>query len=214
MKTTFLNKVNSAKKLIKTYINKYPRNGTAISFGKDSIALAHLVKEIKPDALFFAILADTEFPETLSLRDRLVKDWNLIYKEYIFVNNPSKGLEECCRGVKVEKFKEVVCNLDCWFSGIRKDEGLTRSHFQYVEEMDGLVKVNPILDFTEKDIWRYIAVHGLPVNPLYGMGYRSLSCRLCSAQENDENESERAGRWKGTIYEGRECGIHTQSLRR
>ena len=213
MKVTFLSKIEVAKKLIKKYSSKYPKNGTAISFGKDSTVLAHLVKSIKPDALFFAVLADTEFPETLELRDRLVKEWRLNYREYIFVNNPSKGLGECCRGLKVEKFKEAVSDLDCWFSGIRKDEGLTRSDFQYVNEIDRLIKVNPILDFTEKDIWRYIAINDLPVNPLYGMGFRSLSCKLCSAKENDENESERAGRWKGTIYEGRECGIHTQSLR-
>lgn len=214
MKTTFLKKVDGAKKFIKTYMEKYPSNGTAISFGKDSTVLAHLVKMVKPEALFFSVLADTEFPETLVIRDNLVKDWNLNYKEYIFKNNPSKGLEECCRGVKVEKFKEAVRDLDCWFSGIRRDEGLTRSDFDYVEEVDELVKVNPILDFTEKDIWRYIAVYGLPVNPLYRMGYRSLSCKRCSAKENDEDEPERAGRWKGTIYEGRECGIHTQSLRK
>lgn len=214
MKTTFLKKVTEAKKLIKTYVNKYPRNGTAISFGKDSIVLAHLVRSVKPNALFFAVLADTEFPETLAFRDKVLKDWKLNYKEYVYKNVRSRGLEECCRGVKVEKFKEAVGDLDCWLSGIRRDEGLTRSNFNYIEKVDGLIKVNPILDFTEKDIWRYIAVNGLPVNPLYGMGYRSLSCKRCSAKESDEDESERAGRWKGTIYEGRECGIHTQSLRR
>ncbi len=210
---TFLQKIENAKEYISKYIEQYPRHGVALSFGKDSMVLVHLVRQVEPQALIFAVLANTEFPETLALRDRVVKEWDLNYKEYIFENDPSKGMEGCCRAVKVAKFKEAVHNLDCWFSGIRRDEGFTRVNFQYVEEKDGLVKANPILDFTEKDIWRYTAVYGLPVNSLYGKGYRSLSCRNCSAVEKDEHESERAGRWVGASCEGGECGIHTQSLR-
>ncbi|MEK7510274.1 MAG: phosphoadenosine phosphosulfate reductase family protein [Patescibacteria group bacterium] len=210
---TFLQKVQNAKDLIKEYVDAYPRHGVALSFGKDSMVLVHLMAQIEPKVLVFAVLSNTEFPETLALRDRVVKDWNLHYQEYVFENDVTKGIGDCCRAIKVEKFKEAVRDLDCWFSGIRKDEGFTRVDFQQVENRDGLLKINPILDFTEKDIWRYTAVYGLPVNPLYGRGYRSLSCSRCSAMEQDENESERAGRWKGTICEGGECGIHTQSLR-
>jgi len=211
---TFLQKVENAKELINEYIEKYPKHGVALSFGKDSMVLVDLMRQIEPQVPAFAVLADTEFPETLAVKDKTVKDWNVNYSEYVFQNDPAKGMEGCCREVKVEKFKEAVKDLDCWFSGIRRDEGFTRSDFEFVEEKDGLIKVNPILDFTEKDIWRYTAVYGVPVNPLYGKGYRSLSCRNCSAQEEDESETERAGRWKGSLMcEGGECGIHTQSLR-
>lgn len=211
---TFLDKVQNAKNLIAEYVAKYPKSAVALSFGKDSMALVHLMRQVKPDILVFAVLSNTEFPETLALRDKVVKDWNLNYKEYVFENDLTKGIEECCRTIKVNTFKEAVKDLDCWFSGIRKDEGFTRVDFQYVEDKDGLIKVNPILDFTEKDIWRYTAVNEIPVNALYGKGYRSLSCSKCSAMELDENETERAGRWKGTTCEGGECGIHTKSLRK
>lgn len=210
---TFLKKVQNAKDIIEEYLGRYPKSGVALSFGKDSMALVHLMREVKPDVLVFAVLSDTEFPETLALRDKTVKDWGLNYKEYVFENDPSRGAEDCCRTVKVEKFKEAVRDLDAWFSGIRKDEGFTRNDFQYVEEKDGLVKINPILDFSERDIWRYTAVNAIPVSSLYGRGYRSLSCSKCSSMEQDENETERAGRWQGTKFEGGECGIHTQSLR-
>ncbi|MBI2642367.1 MAG: phosphoadenosine phosphosulfate reductase family protein [Candidatus Wildermuthbacteria bacterium] len=211
---TFLKKVQNAKDLIKEYTERYPKHAVALSFGKDSMALVHMMKEVEPNVLVFAVLSDTEFPETLALRDKVVKDWGLNYKEYVFPNDPAKGREECCRTVKVEKFKEAVKDLDCWFSGIRRDEGFTRTDFQYIEDRDGLLKVNPILDFTEKDVWRYTAINNIPANPLYGQGYRSLSCKNCSSPEEDENETERAGRWKGVPgAEGGECGIHTQSLR-
>lgn len=211
---TFLRKVQNAKDLIGEYASRYPKHAVALSFGKDSMALVHLIKEVEPNMQIFAVLSDTEFPETFALRDKVVKDWNLNYKEYLFHNDLAKGREECCRIVKVEKFKEAVKDLDCWFSGIRRDEGFTRTDFQYIEDRDGLLKVNPILDFTEKDIWRYTAINSIPVNPLYGQGYRSLSCKNCSSMEQDENETERAGRWKDTKFAGGECGIHTQSLRK
>ena len=214
MPTTFIKKIQNAKDIIAEYVKKYPKSAVSLSFGKDSMVLVHLTRQIKPDILTFAVLSDTEFPETLALRDRVVKEWDLHYKEYTFQNDPSKGREDCCKTPKVATFKEAVKNLDLWFSGIRRDEGFTRTDFEYVEEKDGLIKVNPILDFTEKDIWHYCAAFNLPVNPLYGTGYRSLSCKNCSAMEEDEADPERAGRWKGTKFEGGECGIHTQSLRK
>ena len=213
MPVTFLKKIQNAKDTIKEYVERYPRHGVSLSFGKDSMVLTHLAKQVKPDVFVFAVFSDTEFPETCALRDNVVQAWGLNYKEYTFQNDPSKGREDCCKTPKVATFKEAVRDLDCWFSGIRRDEGFTRMDFEYVEEKDGLVKVNPILDFTEKDVWHYCAAFGLPVNLLYGMGYRSLSCKNCSAMEEDENDAERSGRWKGTKFEGGECGIHTQSLR-
>lgn len=208
---TFIKKVEAAKKLIREYLAKYDKIACSCSFGKDSMVLLHLARSIKPDIKVFSVLSDTEFDETLAFRDKILRGWKLNYEEYVFQNSPDK--EDCCRSSKVEKFKEVVKDLDAWFAGIRQDEGATRTNFKDVEEKDGLVKINPLLYFTEKDIWRYIALNLIPVNPLYKEGYRSLSCRFCSAKEEDESESERAGRWKGCQNAAGECGIHTQSLK-
>jgi len=209
---TFRQKIEKARKLMKTYIEKYPKNGIACSFGKDSMVLMHLARGIKADIFTFGVMSDTEFPETIKFKDRVITKWKLNYKEYTYKNDPKKGLKDCCRSKKVKIFKKAVRDLDVWFSGIRRDEGLTRVSFKYVEKKGGLIKINPILDFTEKDIWRYCAIYSIPVNPLY-KSYRSLSCKKCSVKEMSENDSERAGRWFGTTYQGAECGIHTQSLR-
>ena len=84
--------------------------------------------------------------------------------------------------------------------------------YREVEVKGGLIKINPILQFTELDIWRYLAMNSIKVNPLYKKGYRSLGCEPCSIIVSD-NEPERAGRWQGTSKCGGECGIHTRILK-
>lgn len=213
MAVTLKNKTDDAKRVITDALKRHPNACTSFSGGKDSLVLLHLILMVKPDIPVIIVLSDTEFSGTYEYIKKLKADWDFKTEEYSFKNDPDKGIDHCCRENKVEKFKEALAKYDMWFSGIRRDEGFSRINFDYEEERDGLVKINPLLDLTERDIWRYIAVHGLKVNPVYGEGYRSLSCKHCSEPEQDEKETERAGRWVGAKCEGEECGIHTQSLR-
>ena len=206
----YLQKVEDAKRLIAEAIVNYPTICLGCSFGKDSIVTLDLVLSVKPDIHVFAIMADTEFPVTYDFAADVVAEYGLRYTEYRF--SQEKG-EKCCGRPKVEKTKEALRDYGAWISGVRKTEGITRSDFEPVEEKNGLVKINPILEFTELDIWKYTALNHLPINPMYQLGYRSLGCSLCSFPEEDERETERAGRWKGTENACGECGIHTQSLR-
>ncbi len=118
--------------------------------------------------------------------------------------------DECCRLLKVEPTKVAVGSLDAWICGLRNTEGRTREDYQEVEEKGGLIKINPILTFTEAEIWKYSATRGIEPHPWYGRGYRSLGCAPCS---NPGGELERDGRWKDTSKCGGECGIHTQRLK-
>lgn len=207
---TYLQKVQAAKRLIGQSIRQYPRIALGCSFGKDSMVTLHLVLSVEPIPVF-SILADTEFRETYMFAKQVVEQYGITdYTEYVFAQD-SGG--KCCGRPKVEKAVEALRNYDAWISGVRKTEGITRSDFEPVEEKDGLVKINPILDFTELDIWRYIALNQIPVNPMYAKGYRSLGCKFCSFPEENESETEREGRWKGTEHARGECGIHTQPLR-
>lgn len=209
---TFLEKIEKARKLIKESVEKYSKVAVGSSFGKDSMVTLHLCLEIAPDIPVFAVMANTEFPETYTFTKRVTNEWHLNYTEYRFEQESDLGAE-CCSEPKVEKTKEAVKDLDAWISGARNTENEIRKDFKYVEENSGLVKVNPILDFTELDIWRYTSLYRLPVNPKYLEGYRSLGCKYCSTPEECEKESERAGRWRGTRKAGKDCGIHTQSLK-
>jgi phosphoadenosine phosphosulfate reductase len=207
---TLNQKIERAKKLIIETVEKYPKYAVSFSGGKDSAVLYHLAYKALGDThpKAFAVLSNTEFHETEEYVEEMMR-FGITYR-YTNGDDPA----DCCRSEKVRKFKMAVNGLDCWLSGIRADEGITRANFQEVEEKDGLVKVNPLLHFTEKDIWRYLAINHIRVNPKYKDGYRSLSCANCSVVEQDGDEPERAGRWKGTENACMECGIHTQSLRK
>jgi len=207
----YLQKVEDAKKLIREALDRYPNIILGSSFGKDSMVTLHLALSVDPNIPVFSILASTEFPETYAFAKEMAKKYNIKnYKEYVF--DQQEG-EKCCGKPKVEATKLALKDYDAWISGVRRTEGITRANFEPVETKNGLVKVNPILDFTELDIWRYLALNQVPINPMYKQGYRSLGCKLCSFPEENETETERAGRWKGTPNACGECGIHTQPLR-
>ena len=210
---TYLDKINDANHHIGRALEANPNIVVASSFGKDSMVVLHLVKQIKPDIPVFTVFMDTEFKETVEFSRGIANDWNLNYQEYFAKQGADVSIEDCCGQAKVDKHKEILSQYDAWFSGIRKTEGVTRANFEFVEPRGGLVKINPILEFTELDVWRYIAINEIPVNPKYREGFRSLGCAVCSVPEEDESDPERHGRWRGTVREGGECGIHTQTLK-
>ena len=208
---TFIEKVEKAKQIIRDAIATYPKIIVGCSFGKDSMVLLHLAITVKKDIPVFSLMSDTEFPETYAYAQQMVKKYNLNYTEYDF-KQIGTG-EKCCGAPKIEAAKKALQGYDAWLAGIRNTEGVTREHFKEIETENGLTKINPILSFTELDIWRYLAVYEVPVNPKYREGYRSLGCMRCSTPERDESEVERAGRWRGTAKAGGECGIHITPLR-
>jgi phosphoadenosine phosphosulfate reductase len=208
-------KFENSKDIIREAIKRYDKTVVACSFGKDSIVLVHLCIEIKPDISVFTVMTPFKPKETLEYKDRIIKLWNLNITEYMADNKVPQDLwktdpDECCKILKVEPTKEAVASYDCWISGLRNNEGRTRSDYQVWEKSGSLMKVNPILEWTEADVWRYIAVNRIPVHPWYGEGYRSIGCAPCS---NPGGMLERDGRWKGTSKCGGECGIHTTQLK-
>ena len=122
--------------------------------------------------------------------------------------------DQCCDLLKVQPVRRAIeeMGVSCWVTGLRCTEGRTRTDYLEVEERDeGLLKLNPILPWHEREVWQYIALYGVPVNPLYAEGYRSLGCEPCTQITTGANE--RDGRWIGTSKCGGECGIHTRPLK-
>ena len=195
----------------------------ASSFGKDSIVLLHLAQRIDPNVRIFSVETPYKPKETIQYRNMLADKWNLNMKVFGISNWPEeldedsmplyeKNPEKCCDYYKVQPTKWAIkeFGLDAWICGLRGTEGHTRTFLDEVEEKDGLTKYNPILAWTEADVWLYHAQYQIPVHPLYMQGYRSLGCAPCS---KPYTETERGGRWVGTCKEAGECGIHTASLR-
>ena len=215
----FKEKVERALTLIDQAWSEYGDSlVVANSLGKDSSVVWHLTKRVSPKIRGFIVTTRFKPPETKQFMAEEVAR----YPELRVFSNDQEipdGLwktdpDRCCDLLKVLPTRQAIeeMNVGCWVTGLRCTEGRTRTDFREIEQRDeGLVKLNPILIWHEREIWQYLALNGVPVNPLYAEGYRSLGCAQCSNISSDPNE--RAGRWIGTSKCGGECGIHTRPLK-
>jgi len=217
-KLNFKEKVERSLALIDEAYKKYGDElVVANSLGKDSVAVWSLAKKVSPKIRGFIVTTRYKPAETIRfMNEEVARHPELkIYKndaaipDRLYETDPDK----CCDILKVEPVQRAIreMRVTCWVTGLRCTEGRTRTDFKEVEERDkGLIKLNPILIWKEREVWQYLALYRVPVNPLYGAGYRSLGCAPCTKITNDDNE--RAGRWIGTSKCGGECGIHTRPL--
>ena len=190
----------------------------ANSLGKDSMAVWHLAKRVSPDIPGFIVTTRHKPVETVQFMERLVVSCPEL-KVFSSDEDVPHDLyrtdpDLCCDILKVRPTRRAIeeMNVDCWVTGLRCTEGRTRTEFQEIEERDkDLVKLNPILLWYEREVWQYLALNDVPVNPLYAEGYRSLGCTPCT--HIAPGPDERAGRWVGTSKCGGECGIHTRPLK-
>lgn len=210
--TTLSEKVSTALAVIRDAYATHDRVTVANSFGKDSMVALHLVQRAVDEPDVFSVLSDTEFDETLALRDELLERYDVNYREFSFEQPPgaSEDVSVCCGEPKVTATERALDGYDAWITGLRETESETRRDAEFVEEDKATTKVNPIKEFTELDVWRYTAIHRIPVNEAYKRGYRSLGCANCTTLPESQSESERAGRWRNS--DQTECGIHTTSL--
>ena len=215
----FAQKVERSLGLIDEAYQKYgDRMVVANSLGKDSMAVWHLAKRVSPDIRGFIVTTRYKPAETI----RFMKEQVALYPELkVFRNDepqPDKlylrDPDQCCFNLKVKPVRQAIeeMDVDCWVTGLRCTEGRTRTDFRELEERDeGLLKLNPILLWNEREVWQYLALNGVDVHPLYAEGYRSLGCAPCTSVSTGPDE--RAGRWVGTSKCGGECGIHTKPLK-
>ena len=190
----------------------------ANSLGKDSVAVWDLAKRVSPRIRGFIVTTRFKPAETVRFMEETVRRYPELQVFRNDVDVPDRLYEtapdRCCDLLKVIPTRQAIesMGVTCWVTGLRCTEGRTRVDFREVEERDkGLLKLNPILIWHEREVWQYLALAGVPVNPLYADGYRSLGCAPCTRISTDPNE--RAGRWLGTSKCGGECGIHTRPLR-
>ncbi len=217
-KLNFAEKVERSLGLIKRAYEEFGEGlVVANSLGKDSSAVWHLAKRVSPDIRGFIITTRFKPAETKQfMAEEVARHPELrVFSsdeeipDRLYATDPDK----CCEILKVRPTRQAVkdMNVACWVTGLRCTEGRTRTDFTEIQELDkGLIKLNPILTWYEREVWQYLALHNVRVNPLYLKGYRSLGCSPCTkiAQGADE----RAGRWIGTSKCGGECGIHTKPL--
>jgi len=215
----FGRKVDRSLGLIREAWEEYgERLVVADSLGKDSCAVWHLAQTVSPEIKGFIVTTRYKPRET---REFMMSEVERCPTLRIFSNDGPVPEDQyltdpdgCCNALKVEPVRRAIeeMNVGCWVTGLRCTEGRTRTDYREVEERDrGLVKLNPILLWLEREVWQYLALHQVPVNPLYARGFRSLGCEPCTRISSSKDE--RGGRWIGTSKCGGECGIHTRPLR-
>jgi phosphoadenosine phosphosulfate reductase len=215
----FAQKVERSLDLIRHAYAEYgDRLVVANSLGKDSVVAWDLAKQVSPAIRGFIVTTRYKPKETVAFMEQTVAKYPELRVFRSDAPIPDRLYEtapdRCCDILKVEPTRRAVAEMDvcCWVTGLRCTEGRTRTDFQEIEERDaGLVKLNPILIWYEREVWQYLALYQVPVNPLYAAGYRSLGCEPCTRIATGADE--RAGRWLGTSKCGGECGIHTRPLK-
>ncbi len=182
----------------------HPQLKTACSFQKEETVLAHMLSEITPDARLFVIDTGVLFPETLTTWKHFEDRFGLPI-EVIDASSPGAPwtASNCCGQAKVDGLEKALSDAQAWVTGIRREQSPTRAGAAKLEqdEKRGIWKLNPLADWSDKDIWKYIFDHQLPYNPLHDQGYESIGCAPCTLPG-----SGREGRWTG--QEKTECGLH------
>lgn len=197
----------SAQEVLAYAVRRFhPALKTACSFQKEESVLAHMLSEIVPDAKLFVIDTGVLFPETLATWKRFEQRFPTLSFEAIDARSPDLPWtrENCCtQHAKVEALERALVGVEAWVTGIRREQSPTRADAHKLERDDsrGVWKLNPLADWTEKDLWRYISAHDLPYNPLHDAGYDSIGCAPCTLPGTG-----REGRWAGEAKT--ECGLH------
>jgi len=198
----------------------YPQLTMATAFGPEGCVILSMLGKIEPRVHVFNLDTGYQFKETLELRDRIAQRYGievvlerpeLPVEEYerqhggpVYLGNSDK----CCLDRKITVLHRAVRGFAAWMSGIRRDQSSHRAKAAIVgwDKKFGLVKVSPLANWTNKDVWRRIAEENIPYNPLHDQGYPSIGCWPCTRAVLS-GEDERAGRWSGTAK--KECGLHT-----
>ncbi len=201
------------------------RAGIGTSFQGAGLVIMHLSKLHGLGFPVFTLDTGLLFAETLALKKRLEEFFgcriealepDLTVEEQADINGPElwkRNPDLCCTIRKVLPLRDKLCDLDCWITGLRRQQSDSRAGIGVIElyafdEASGrdIVKLNPMANWTRERVWNYLRDHQIPYNPLHDRGYGSIGCQPCTRRTNN-GESERAGRWTG--FNKVECGIHT-----
>jgi phosphoadenosine phosphosulfate reductase len=189
------------------------------AFGAEGMVLIDMASHVRRDFRLFTIDTEFLFPETYSLMDRIEQKYLIKIEKVFSLLSPeeqerihgaalwARDADRCCNLRKVEPLRRKLSELDAWITSIRRDQTSFRKSAGKIEwdEKFGLVKVNPIANWTAKQVWEYLRQHGVPYNSLHDQNYPSIGCTHCTRAVRP-GEDPRAGRWPGLAKT--ECGLH------
>jgi phosphoadenosine phosphosulfate reductase len=197
-----------------------PRLTMATAFGPEGCVLLHMLAEFGQSVRVFNLDTGYQFDETLKLRDQIaerygievelirpetsVKEYEAIHGGPVYSHDPDR----CCFDRKLVPLRRAIEGYDAWISAIRADQSAHRAKASVVgwDAKFGLVKLNPLLRWTKRDVWAFLVSNNVPYNPLHDQGFPSIGCWPCTKSVSVGGD-ERGGRWAGQAKT--ECGLHS-----
>lgn len=214
------------QEVIEWFLNDFEgKVAFSTSLGAEDQVITKMIAEVDKTADIFTLDTGRLFPETYDLMDVTVKKYDITIRvmfpdaERIEEMVNAKGInlfydsvenrKLCCHIRKIEPLKRAFKGLDAWICGLRREQSVTRKDMKLVEwdENNNLLKVNPLIDWTESELWAYIRSNHVPYNKLHDQGFPSIGCQPCT-RAIMPGEDIRAGRWWWENPESRECGLH------
>jgi len=178
----------------------------ACSFQKEASVLLHMLATTSPSVRFFTLDTGVLFPETIETWRALEARYGITIEglvgerpERLWETDPDR----CCDLRKVVPMRDRLQDVDAWVAGLRRDQSSERAGTPKLQwdARYGLWKLNPLADWTDRDVWRYLHEHDIPYNPLHDRGYASIGCEPCTRPGDG-----REGRWAGLAKN--DCGLH------
>lgn len=222
----FLNQ--SPEKALEYFLNEFPSSSAlSSSLSYEDQTITDMMVKVRKDARIFTLDTGRQFPETYELIDRTNMQYGIkievFFPDYHNVQNmvrehginlfyDSVELRHlCCNIRKVEPLKRALQGVEVWISGLRREQSVTRANMQMVEydTADNVIKLNPLILWTEEQVKDYVKANGVPFNKLHKQGFPSIGCQPCT-RAIEAGEDIRAGRWWWEDPEHRECGLHSR----
>jgi thioredoxin-dependent adenylylsulfate APS reductase len=202
------------------------RLGLCSSFQAEGCALIDMAWRIEPKIRVFTIDTGRQPEETYKLIDAIRERYGIHVEVFmpdtkivqqmvtrhgtnLFYRDVNLRLL-CCQVRKVLPLRRALMHYDAWITGLRRDQWATRSNIRKLEidhDHGGIVKLAPLADWTEEEVWDYIREHDVPYNELYDKGFKSIGCQPCT-RKVDTGEDPRSGRWWWETGAPKECGMH------
>ncbi|MCF8298770.1 MAG: phosphoadenylyl-sulfate reductase [Saprospiraceae bacterium] len=219
-------KNQAPEKVIEFFLGKYKKRiALSSSMGAEDQVLTHMMIGVDKKAKIFTLDTGRMFPETYDVIDKTCMKYGIEIQIYFPLNTDveemvnSKGInlfyesvenrQYCCNIRKVEPLNRAFHGLDAWICGLRHEQSVTRQEMQMIEwdEVHNLIKINPLINWTEEQVWEYIRKNNVPYNILHDKGFPSIGCRPCTRAVK-KGEDIRTGRWWWEDPEHKECGLH------
>lgn len=216
------------KEILEYFINEYGQEAAlSSSLGAEDQVLTDMILKIKKDSNIFTLDTGRLHPETYDVMDATNLKYGVKLNVFFPINSAVEELYEsqginghfesiqnrknCCGIRKMEPLKRALKPLKVWFTGLRAAQSVTRTDMPVVEydENFNVIKVNPLINWSEDDVWNYIKEKNIPYNKLHDQGYPSIGCAPCTRPVK-AGEDIRSGRWWWENPEHKECGLHAK----